>query len=66
MSVFYCNQPLLRDVSLTIQPRQLVTLIGASGSGKSLLLSGLNRFIELFPNLHVIGEIHYRQHALKE
>ncbi|MDR5640271.1 MULTISPECIES: phosphate ABC transporter ATP-binding protein [unclassified Thermosynechococcus] len=66
LSVFYRNQPLLSNVSLTIQPRQLVTLIGASGSGKSLLLSCLNRLIELFPHLHVTGEIHYRQHALKE
>ncbi|HIK25659.1 MAG TPA: ATP-binding cassette domain-containing protein [Thermosynechococcus sp. M46_R2017_013] len=43
-----------------------MTLIGASGSGKSLLLRCLNRFIELFPNLHVSGEINYRHHALNE
>ncbi|WP_298616111.1 ATP-binding cassette domain-containing protein [uncultured Thermosynechococcus sp.] len=47
--MFYRNQPLLSNVSLTLQPRQLVTLIGASGSGKSLLLRCLNCFIELFP-----------------
>ncbi|HIK22046.1 MULTISPECIES: ATP-binding cassette domain-containing protein [unclassified Thermosynechococcus] len=65
LSVFSRNQPLLRNVSLTIYPRQWVTLIGASGSGTSLLLRCLNRLIELFPNLHMTGEIHYRQHALK-
>lgn len=64
LSVFDRHQPLLRNVSLTIQPRQLVTLIGASGCGKSLLLGCLNRFIELFPNLQVTGDIYYRQHSL--
>lgn len=66
LSVFCRHQLLLRDISLGIPPRQLVTLIGASGSGKSLLLSCLNRFIELFPNLHMTGEIKYRQHSLYE
>lgn len=66
LSVFYRHQPLLRDISLRIPPRQLVTFIGASGVGKSLLLQCLNRFVELFPNLQVAGEIHYRQHNLYE
>lgn len=31
-------QPLLTDISLAVQPGELVALVGSSGEGKSLLL----------------------------
>jgi ABC-type methionine transport system ATPase subunit len=38
--------PILRDVSFTVERGQALTLVGASGSGKSSLLRCLNRLVE--------------------
>ena len=38
----YGGHPVLRDVSLTIEPGEVVVLIGPSGSGKSTLLRTIN------------------------
>jgi len=42
----YGNQPVLRDVTLTIIPRQRVALVGANGTGKSTLLALLARLYD--------------------
>ncbi len=44
--IFHNNVVALEDVSLTINPREVVVIIGPSGSGKSTLLRCLNRLIE--------------------
>ncbi|URR35919.1 ATP-binding cassette domain-containing protein [Thermosynechococcus sp. HN-54] len=64
LSVFYRHQLLVSNVSLRIPRRQLVMFIGASGSGKSLLLQCFNRLSEMLPGIHVTGAIYYRQHNL--
>jgi len=38
--------PILKDVSFTVERGQALTLVGASGSGKSSLLRCLNRLVE--------------------
>jgi subfamily B ATP-binding cassette protein MsbA len=42
----YADRPALSDFNLTIQPGQLVALVGASGSGKTTVTSLLLRFYD--------------------
>jgi ATP-binding cassette subfamily B protein len=42
----YGNQPVLRDVTLAIAPRQRVALVGANGTGKSTFLALLARLYD--------------------
>ncbi|OJK04003.1 hypothetical protein ASPACDRAFT_1895139 [Aspergillus aculeatus ATCC 16872] len=47
------EQPVLRHVNLTVKPGQNVALVGSSGSGKSTIISLLERFYE-----PVLGEVY--------
>jgi phosphonate transport system ATP-binding protein len=49
------GQPVLRDVSLDIESRGLVAIIGPSGTGKSTLIRCINRLVE-----PTAGEILFR------
>lgn len=40
------DKPVLRDVSFTIEPGQIVAILGGTGSGKSTLISLLCRFFD--------------------
>lgn len=46
VSFQYAEKPALSDFSLTIQPGQLVALVGASGSGKTTVTNLLLRFYD--------------------
>ena len=64
MSVFFTQYdrgmrrrrlPVIRDLTLTVEPGQIVAVVGASGSGKSLLAHAV---LGLLPgNSHLEGEI---------
>lgn len=41
------GEPVLRDVSFSIAPGQTVALVGATGAGKSSVISLLNRFYDI-------------------
>jgi phosphate transport system ATP-binding protein len=57
LSVLSNKRPLLRDISLRIEERQVFGIIGPSGAGKSTLLRCLNRLIDLTPHLRLTGDV---------
>lgn len=64
LSVRAGARELLRNVSVSIAPRQVFSLIGPSGAGKSTLLKCLNRLIDLTPGLRVSGEVRFHQRSI--
>jgi phosphate transport system ATP-binding protein len=58
VSISYGEKVAVRDVSLTVQDRSIMALIGPSGSGKSTFLRCFNRMNDLIPGAHVQGEVH--------
>lgn len=57
LSVSYGGEPIVRNVSLAVPARTVVSLIGPSGSGKSTLLKTFNRMTELEEGVRVDGDI---------
>jgi ATP-binding cassette subfamily B multidrug efflux pump len=43
---YFGGEPVLRDVSFTVEPGQTVALLGATGSGKSSIISLIPRFYD--------------------
>jgi phosphate transport system ATP-binding protein len=66
LSVSAGGREILRNVNLSIAPRQVFGLIGPSGAGKSTLLKCLNRLIELTPNLAVNGEVLFEGRSVQD
>src|SRR5262245_58242500 len=52
---YRAGEPVLGDVSLTIEDHGLTAIIGPSGTGKSTLVRCINRLVE-----PTSGEIHFR------
>jgi subfamily B ATP-binding cassette protein MsbA len=60
------SKDVLRNISLTIQPGQLVALVGRTGSGKTSLISLLLRFYDPTSGAIFIGDTDIRSVASKE
>ena len=54
------DAPVLRDVSVQIQPGQMVAFVGSSGAGKTSLLNLLPRFYDPSSGSVKLGEHEYR------
>jgi phosphate transport system ATP-binding protein len=53
------GKTLLRDVNLSIAPRQVFGIVGPSGAGKSTFLRCLNRLTDLTPEIRVSGAVQF-------
>lgn len=57
LNVFYGAKQVLKNVSLSVQPKQVTALIGPSGCGKSTFIRCLNRMNDLIEGLKLEGKI---------
>ena len=49
------DRPVLKDVSLKVKPRQVVALVGPTGSGKTSIISLVRRFYEVDEGRVLVG-----------
>jgi phosphate transport system ATP-binding protein len=57
VDLYYGKFHAVQNVTMTIEPNQVTSLIGSSGCGKTTVLRSLNRMHELTPGARVEGEI---------
>jgi ATP-binding cassette subfamily B protein len=60
------NQPVLHDVSFTVQPGEMVGIVGRSGSGKTTLVSLLGRFHDVDEGRILVDGIDIRHLAVRD
>ena len=52
----YGGDPVIRDISVQVEPGQVVSLVGANGSGKSTLLKSLAGVVRLSAGTVIVGD----------
>ena len=57
LNFYYGENQALKNISMTIEPHQIVAMIGPSGCGKSTLIRIFNRMNDLIPLTRVEGEV---------
>ncbi|NEQ09003.1 MAG: ABC transporter ATP-binding protein, partial [Moorea sp. SIO4E2] len=62
---YLCDQPVLRDINLKIQPGEKVAIVGSTGAGKSTLVSLLPRFYDPQIGQVTIDGVDIREYQLK-
>lgn len=60
------SEPVLRDVSLQIEPGEVIGLVGATGSGKTTLLGLITRFYDVTGGRVLIDGVDVRQLDLQD
>ncbi len=60
LTIRYGGFAAVRDVTLSIPPRQVTAIIGPSGCGKSTLLRGMNRMNDFIEGVSVAGRLLYQ------
>lgn len=60
------KKPVLKDISFTVEPGQMVALVGHTGSGKSSIINLLMRFYEFQKGEILIDGVDIRQYPLTE
>jgi len=60
------NEPVLHDISFEVQPGERVALVGATGAGKTSILSILTRLYEIQSGRILLDGIDIRELALKD
>lgn len=63
---YEASQAILQDISLIIQPGEVVALVGRSGSGKSTLVSLLTRFYDTYTGNITLDGIGLREYRLED
>ncbi|MBQ4075107.1 MAG: ABC transporter ATP-binding protein [Clostridia bacterium] len=61
----YDDHPVLKDICLEAKPGQTIAIMGATGSGKSTLVTLLGRFYDIQEGSIKIDGIDVKEHALK-
>lgn len=61
----YGSVPVLKDICLEVKPGETVAIMGATGAGKSTLVTLLGRFYDISSGSLKIDGIDVREHALK-
>ena len=57
------DQPILKNISFTVQPGETVALVGPTGSGKTSITALLNRFYDVWDGEILIDGIDVRHYA---
>jgi phosphate transport system ATP-binding protein len=57
LNFYYGEQHTLKNITMTVEPRQIVAMIGPSGCGKTTLIRVFNRMNDLIPSSRVEGEV---------
>ena len=62
----YGTRPILRGISLTINPGEMIGLVGPSGSGKSTFINMVSRFYDVTEGSIVVDGVDIRNYSVGE
>ncbi|MCK5782542.1 MAG: ABC transporter ATP-binding protein [Flavobacteriales bacterium] len=59
------DHPILKDISFSVKPGQMIAIVGATGAGKSTIINILNRFYEYSSGSVSIDGVKIEDYSLK-